>query len=144
MSKPNAKLSTRHLKLPSLPLLTPLWRQTFSGEVLAADSCRLTGIRPQNSSTNFVDFTCALLHFYKVVRLFSKKYHDALISWYIMRLQNPAIPVSPLFSAGRKQHELRSKQCSHECNSIGRIWLGSCFSKSKALMFPFQTTQNHT
>ena len=88
------------------------------------------GIRPQISFKHQnVDFNWALLHFYKVVRLFSKTNCDALISWYIMRLRGPAIPVAPLFSAGCKQHELRGEQCSHECNSIGRIWLGSCFSK---------------
>ena len=101
------------------------------------------GIRPQNSSTKM---STSLGHCCTSTKLSDSfgKNRDALISWYIMRLRGPAIPVAPLFSAGCKQHELKGKQCRHECN-IRRIWLNcSCCTKSTARMFPFQTAQNHT
>ena len=116
-------------KLPSLPLLTPLWRQHSLFK-----SLRLTAAGWGISLKNFVDFTWALLHFYKVVRLFWKKSRDALISWYIMRLHGLS-----LF-----RHFFRQVANNMNCEASSAVRTatasvalsGSCFSKSTALMFP--------
>ena len=108
----HAKLSAKHWKLPSLPLLTLLWPLTFSVQVAAADASGWL----RNKDTKFkhknVDFTWILLNFYKAVRLFWKRNRDALISWILMVHHETASPCYPCCATflGRSQATWTARQ----------------------------------
>ena len=112
----------------------PYDANTFSVQVAAADASGWL----RNKDTKFKHEKCRL----HLDRWTSTKLSDSFgkeivmhwshgFSWRIMRLQGPAVPLSPLFFGRSQQYELRGKQRSHECN-IRRIRLSRfCCTKSR-------------